>query len=641
MLEHAMLDVSQRRFDDLASLAAAAAGVSAAVISLTQHPRQWGAGAVDDDLLAEVRALTAHVVAEANAVVVPDLGVDERFRAVADLRKSRFFAGIPLVTPEGAVVGAVCAVDLQPRAWSAESQHLLEVVARQVVDQLEAHRLRLQLIDENAELQRARLRKSAVLDVAEDGFILHDGETVTVVNGAARRLLVAETRQATSVEQWWPLVDVDGAAVGSRAVLAASEARTIGVHQPSGVRWLRVTTREAAPGAYFSHLHDVTKEREDERGRERVAQQQRLVTTGTLAAGVGHEINNPLAYVLANIELSLEELRAMAGGSPSGRMKNLIEALSDAKEGAELIRRIVRGLRALAREDTNPTACDLEDAVDTALHMAMHELRQKASVHVDLKDAPPVLADEARLSQLFVNLLVNAGQAFEQAAPERNAVRITATTRPDSVLLRVADNGPGISAENLARIFDPFFTTKPVGVGTGLGLAICHGIVTGLGGTITCVSTPGQGACFEIELPRAPVHTQQVMFEAPPKTPVGRVLVVDDDAGVSRTVQRTLAGKHHVTAYGDPREALAAIERGDRFDVVFCDVMMPHMRGTELYRRVFRIDPHLASRFVFITGGAADDSVDQVAAQGGISTLEKPFTTEALRSVAERFIKSG
>jgi signal transduction histidine kinase len=621
-------------FTNLAELAAALLGTPIALISLADAERQWFKARVGLDAASTPRAISfcGHVVYERATMLVPDAHTDDRFAdnpLVTGAPHVRFYAGAPLATQSGHVLGTLCAIDNEPRAITEGQKRQLELLAAQVVSQLELRKSRRDLVAQLAANEALRMRKQIILDSVNDGFVLHDGGIVTLKNQAAVDMIDGAS-----------LTDEAGVPVDEAALLASTE-RLLRSDAGGRIRWLIAQTREATPGAFVTVLKDITLEREHEKSRERASQHQRLVTTGTLAAGVGHEINNPLAYVLANIELALEELRSMAGASPSGQMKNLIEALSDAKEGAELIRRIVRGLRALAREDTHPTACNLEEAVETALHMAMHELRQKASVHVDLKDAPPVLADEARLSQLFVNLLVNAGQAFEHAAPERNAVRITATPRTDTVVLRVADNGPGIAPENLARIFDPFFTTKPVGVGTGLGLAICHGIVTGLGGSISCVSTPGQGACFEIELPRAPTHTQQVMFEAPPKTPVGRVLVVDDDAGVMRTVQRTLAAKHHVTAYGDPREALAAIERGDRFDVVFCDVMMPHMRGTELYRRVFRVDPHLASRFVFITGGADDDSVDQVAAQGGISTLEKPFTTEALRATAERFIKSG
>ncbi|MDB4942237.1 MAG: hybrid sensor histidine kinase/response regulator [Labilithrix sp.] len=371
--------------------------------------------------------------------------------------------------------------------------------------------------------------------------------------------------------------------------------------------------------------------------RERVERQERLVTTGTLAAGVGHEINNPLTYVSANIDFAVDELRTISSRPPAERMREVVEVLVEAREGADRIRKIVRGLRAFAREDTVAVATDVHAAIEISVDMAMHEVRQRAAFELHKGDIRPVFADESRLSQVFVNLLVNAAHAFPDGDTTRN--RITVTTRmaaPDRVLVEVTDNGTGMRPAVLARIFDPFFTTKPVGQGTGLGLSICHNVVSALGGEITCSSVLGRGTTFRVVLP---VAAEPGAAEHPPHRR-GRVLLVDDEESVLRALTRLLAADHEVTAVLDPREALARlVERRERYDVVFCDVMMPELSGIELYRRVMAHDRGVAERFVFVTGGTVYEEIRRFLGEVPNERLEKPFSNQELKAVARRFVE--
>jgi PAS domain S-box-containing protein len=255
---------------------------------------------------------------------------------------------------------------------------------------------------------------------------------------------------------------------------------------------------EGAP-AVLSVARDITARRALER---QLVQADRLAAIGTMTAGVAHEINNPLAYVLLNLEWVTRTLRSEASDPPS--LDHLTEMLEDARHGVEHVAMIVRELKAYSRGDTETfTTVDLQTVAESAIKIAGHEVRRRATLHTAFEPAPPVWANEARLEQVVVNLLINAAQAI---TPDGSAATIRVGVKPsdgDHVSLEVEDNGSGIPAEVLPRIFDPFFTTKPIGIGTGLGLSICHGIVTSLGGTIAADSEPGKHTSFRVTLPVA------------------------------------------------------------------------------------------------------------------------------------------
>jgi PAS domain S-box-containing protein len=383
--------------------------------------------------------------------------------------------------------------------------------------------------------------------------------------------------------------------------------------------------------------YDVT---ERDALRDRLMRQERLVTTGTLAAGVGHEINNPLSYVMANLDFSMDELRAISGATPPPRVAELIQVLAEAREGAERIRKIVRGLRAFAREEPVSAPTDVRAAIEMSINMAMHELRQKASVTTKIDDVPMILGDEARLSQVVVNLLVNAAQAFPKSNVAQNHITVRTYLATDGrVAIEVSDNGPGIPEETLSRIFDPFFTTKPLGVGTGLGLSICHSVVTALGGEIQCETKLGEGTTFRVLIPTTIEPTVTTVGPAS-MLPRGRVLVVDDEEAVLKSVARLLQAQHDVVAVSDSRDALRLLlDPRERFDVVFCDLMMPHFTGMDVHSRVKEANPELAERFVFITGGAVREDIRAFLNEVPNERLDKPFSSQNLRGIARRFFR--
>lgn len=391
---------------------------------------------------------------------------------------------------------------------------------------------------------------------------------------------------------------------------------------------------------------DVTDAKAAEEARatleKRLIVADRMVSVGTLASGVAHEINNPLSYVMANLGLVLDEIRALSGGSTSGRMKELEELALLALEGAERVRKIVRGLKTFSRVDQElRVVMELAPTLELAINMSFNEIRHRARLVKDYGTTPLVEADDARLGQVFVNLLVNAAQAIPAGNAERNEIRISTFTGPQGqAVIEIRDTGPGIPEELRARIFEPFFTTKGVGVGTGLGLSICHNIITGMGGEISVVSEPGHGAAFRVALP--PAKVQQLAGDATlvPVPGAGRrgvILVVDDEPVIGMALKRILRD-HEVTVTSTVTEALEHVAAGKHFDVIFSDLMMPQMSGEDFYRELTRRAPDAAARVVFITGGAFTSAATAFLDEVGNERLEKPFSASLVRDLVKRLL---
>ncbi len=378
----------------------------------------------------------------------------------------------------------------------------------------------------------------------------------------------------------------------------------------------------------------------------------RMAAIGILAAGVGHEINNPLAYVLANLEFVTTELD-MIIGELSGearerldaRIVDLTQALADTNHGAQRVRSIVQDLRTFSRgEDVSASPVDVRQVLDSSVRMAAVQIRQRATVvRIYDEDLPKVLGNESRLGQLFLNLVVNAAQAMPEGAPDANRIEMVAKVEGGLVQVEIADTGSGIPGNVLPRIFEPFFTTKPTGQGTGLGLSICRRIVQDLGGDISASSELGKGSRFIVRLPAASPGTGRAVPSLAPRSKSVRrasILCVDDEAAIGQAIKRVLVGEHDVELVTTATEALARVESGRRYDLILCDLMMPSMSGMDLHRELLRIAPDAAARVVFLTGGAftqrARDYLDQVSNP----RLEKPIGIDALRSAVAEMVGS-
>jgi CheY-like chemotaxis protein len=390
---------------------------------------------------------------------------------------------------------------------------------------------------------------------------------------------------------------------------------------------------------------DVTKERAM---TDQLNRAERMASIGTLAAGVAHEINNPLAYVTINIAYCVERLRyieellegrSVKLGSPES-LRTLLgpmgQALAEAHQGTSRVATIVRDLRALTRQDSEQEFdVALPLALETAIHMVEPEFRFVATLERDFALAGSVRGNETRIVQVFLNLILNASQAFTTNDPGTNRITLRARSEGPITICEVQDNGPGIAQANLEKIFLPFFTTKPVGVGTGLGLSICHGLVNAMGGTLTVESTPGKGSTFRVALRTAESSAPRSVRRLPSAAPNGRarILLVDDEPLILRSVARLLRDQHDIEVAANGREAYDMLTSGEQFDLVVCDLMMPIMTGMELFEAIAKIDKPLCDKFVFLTGGAFTEGARRFLSTVENPTLDKPVQPNLLRSV--------
>jgi signal transduction histidine kinase len=382
--------------------------------------------------------------------------------------------------------------------------------------------------------------------------------------------------------------------------------------------------------------------------KSQLTHQDRLASLGTLAAGIAHEVNNPLAYVSANLDV-MSELLSSSGPWTEARTADLVKLVTESREGAERIRSIISAMRMLARAgEERVVPFDLHRALALALRITMNGLKHKARVDVKSGAVPMVDGDEGRLSQVIINLVVNAGQALPEGRAE-NLIEIETWTDGDGrANIEVRDNGPGISAEALPRVFDPFFTTKQPGEGTGLGLSVCHGIVTAMHGTLTAESPEGQGARFRITLPPSASAQHPATISPVPAKPVPaersrsatgkpRVLIVDDEPTIANTLARILR-EYDTAIVTRGAQAIERVKAGEKFDAVICDLMMPETTGIDVHAALREIAPDLANRMVFMTGGAFTPAARAFLDAVPNPHIEKPFDFATLRATCEHVV---
>lgn len=396
-------------------------------------------------------------------------------------------------------------------------------------------------------------------------------------------------------------------------------------------------------------VRDVT----EERAREVILfQSEKLASVGLLSAGVGHEINNPAAFVLANLLALRDQIEVLSsiteevhsGGfaAAEAELPLAVDAfVSEARpllvesiEGMNRIHAIARDLRAFTRKDDDAVIpVDINAAIASALLMLRNEIRARARVERALTATRCIRGNPGQLGQVFLNLILNAVQALDEARAEQNRIQVRSFDDGADVMVEVADNGPGISPEILPRIFEPLFTTKPSGIGTGLGLPIAREIVHAAGGEIFVESGWSTGATFRVRLPAIILAGSS----APPRpstdeTPSrrARILAVDDEALLLTAYRRMMRRFHDIETATGGREAQSVLERDRRFDVVLCDLLMPYFSGMDLHREVRARWPELAKRFVFVTGDAFTPAARRFLEESGCTWIEKPIDPDLL-----------
>ncbi|HVY30538.1 MAG TPA: PAS domain S-box protein [Polyangiaceae bacterium] len=496
-------------------------------------------------------------------------------------------------------------------------------------------------------LRESEKRFRDLVDGAPDGVAILRGPIVMFLNARAAKLLgLSSPAQGTGrmITEFLHPDDRERAATRIKKLLKEgglderAEYRSLdGRGEERAVEISSIPIEYQGGPAVLAFARDVT---ERKRMETKLLEADRLTALGVLSAGVAHEINNPLAYVLLNLEYLKREL-PKAASDPS-RIESLMVRVQDACHGADRVAAIVRDLRTFARgEETARQPVSLESVIESAVNIAYPEIRTRARLERRYQTVPAVDGNAGRLEQVFMNLLLNAAQAFPEDSDEsQNSIRVSLRAEGDHVIAEVADNGPGIPPELLTRIFDPFFTTKPVGVGTGLGLPICRGIVQTHSGEITVDSKPFAGAVFTVSLPASklspimPRKSDRSPQESPDGRERGRVLVVDDESVVAHTLKVLLQGEHDLVVAQSGAEALELLQQENdapAYDAILCDLMMPGMTGMELFEVLRREYPALAKRVIFMTGGVSMLRVSEFLESVPNAKFEKPFDVAELR----------
>jgi signal transduction histidine kinase len=456
---------------------------------------------------------------------------------------------------------------------------------------------------------------------------------VLAVDGA----LVASTRasrralgiSATSGALFLTVVGIEAARGSFDAMHGVVAAALLAMGAAAFGLWRLLRAASAprlAPSGETADSSLVAPEREAASALQaRVLASERLSAVGALAVGVAHEINNPLAYVIANLSFAAEGVRQDPTTLSGGALFEFTQALAEAREGADRVRLIVQDLKTFARVgELQPSRLEVNGVLEATVARAAEALRG-ARLERALGALPRVEGNEGRLAQVLYALLVNAAQPKSAAHSSEHLIRLS--TRTDAAGRAVVE----VTAQSC-------LSTAPE---PGRGLAVCQRVVEGMGGTLTVERVPGETNTFRLTLPPAPgLRAGETDLPALPSGRAVRVLVVDDEPLVGTAVRRTLGELHDVHIETDPRQVLARLRAGEVFDVILCDLVMPEMSGFELLAVLEREQPMQAERLVFLTAGAVTPAETRFLATTKRLKLDKPFGAAALRNLVRELTRS-
>lgn len=498
----------------------------------------------------------------------------------------------------------------------------------------------------NAEEER-RILAAAIEKLPDTVAVLNPDETIRSVNPAVERLLGYSPRELIGQpaaigsvapdEAFWQVVRTRGW-TGERQ----------GKHKDGSEVPVHVT---AAPvheesGRVIGIVAIARDLREEKERQERLKEADRLTSIGYLAAGVAHEVNNPLAAISNFAELLLME-------PLSKEMRDDVSAIVAESRRAGTI---VRNLLAFARKSVpEKRSTDLRAVIESVLKLKGHQLRAaNISVEFDLDaSAPPVLVDPHQVQQVLHNLLTNARQAIQHAYDE-GTIRVRLGQVEGAVEVVLEDTGTGIPSEVLPKIFTPFFTTKPVGEGTGMGLPIVYGIVQEHGGVVRAGNwgrppvaggAVGEGgARFVLRLPVGSEDSAPTRLADPhapgPKHVAKRCLVVEDEPLLALSAQKFLTRRgFQVEIALRAEDGLERILQGEPFDAILSDFKMPGLGGEGLYHRLREERPEALSSLAFTSGDISTEETHRFLEMSGCPVLPKPYALAELEELILKVIE--
>jgi PAS domain S-box-containing protein len=495
----------------------------------------------------------------------------------------------------------------------------------------------------------------SMVELLPQGIALHADGKVIYANPRLIKMLGFSDSFEVIGRPWRDFVDardVNAAAnnvanalwYGSQEAFEPVERRLVGKDgAPIDVELVAVPLDVRGRPALMVLAHDLSPRK---RLEAQLKEADHMAAVGRLAAGVAHEINNPLAYVLGNLTFAREQIQELTSANVESIRPPLAEAIAEAHQGSERMRQVVSDLKTFTRRDERQMELvDVRKVMDSTIKMAQAEIRHRARLSRAYGTPPQVKANETRIAQVFLNLLMNAAQAIPEGRVQQHEITVTigGDRASRGACIEVRDTGVGISPAILPRVMEPFFTTKPVGVGTGLGLSVCRNIVEGYGGKLQIESEVGRGTTVRVILPEAPTdyvpRTASITMQAVRPTRY-RVLVVDDDPMILRSFARMLRN-HDLTMAQSGREAIEIISDRKDFDVILCDLMMPELTGMDVFEKVKQLGAGVERRMVFLSGGVFTERARTFLEQVPNLRFEKPIEPHRLEAALASAVENA
>lgn len=489
-------------------------------------------------------------------------------------------------------------------------------------------------------LRESEAQFRALSEATFEAVLVHDAGRILFANASAHAMYRCEDLRGSEIFQYVAPESLDlvkrMSLTGDARPYEAVAMRADGTTFATEARGRTIQYRGRA--VRIVTMRDIS---ERKRLETDLAARERLAAIGRLAAGVAHEVNNPLTFAMLNLE---GIARVLAGEGPIDAQRLRIkEMLDQVQTGLERVSRVVQDMRRFSRvESPRAVSVELGPVLEYATSVAGPELRARAVLNVDVPAGLQVRGDEARLGQVFVNLLANAAESIPEGDREANRVEVRAEQIDESVEVRVTDTGSGIPEAVRPHLFEAFYSTKVAGAGVGLGLSICHAIVTLLGGTIRADAPAGGGTCFVVRLPHADESNVSGDRALPPEVKVRRwrLLAIDDEPLLRSALKHMLVSSCNVVVADGADAALGVLESDAAFDAILCDIVMPGRTGIDFYEELASRFPKMVDRVGFTTGGVLDPAIHDFLERSGRPRVYKPFTLaeliDTVRSLADR-----
>lgn len=605
-----------------------------------------------DDELKYSETLVQKVIDDEQPLLLRDVSDDPKFRKAQSIQVLSITSamGAPLYH-DSELIGAIYAARRRVAQNFDDTHHELMTVAASQASLLLSRVASRKALRESTSRYRAVVEASpsAILMVRDNGVVGFANQKACEIWNRQSVAEIVGSQVRELFDPWRSLLLLDALADSDSFESIDAWVRC-GPDQQN--RPVEVVGRPVEFGGQCAMQLVVTETEERGELLQRRVHSDRVELMSALASKVGHEINNPLSYVHANIEFAIEELllkrRRDRQGQPSedepDSYSEVLDGLRAARDGAERIGQIVDDLRNFS--DLNGVSGDYE-SVERPLKSSLQVIRQREGdkIHweVDIDSTSEVRLDAARLGQVFLNLLVNAVQALQKVdQPQSPRVSVSARDESDRVMVEIEDNGPGIDPEVQDRIFEPFVSTKGDSQ-SGLGLAICRELIEAAGGDVQVESAPGEGALFRLIFPPVDADEPQQQSDHSDHEPPGQrrsasILVVESEPILCRSLQRVLQD-HEVTAVQTKGAAIDALREHNEFDVVLCDLSLRRGLGRDLFDWMQCNSPECWQKLVAMAPQKPNEEMRRYLSELPNPWIAKPFDLGELRAVIAEQIR--